>query len=118
MLASDSTLIGNISLNISRQLNLPEPVFLKSIVVIREDDAPSFAEWLPLLSEDEAADIAIIVETNISIARGSDWIRNFRIYANGDLSSSGNPSFFSGDSIAEVPISSDTTQGYRLIVIP
>ena len=118
MLAADSTLIGRISLNISRQLNLPEPVFLKSIVVIREDDALSFAEWLPLLSEDEAADIAIIVETNISIARGSDWIRNFRIYANGDLSSSGNPSFFSGDSIVEVPISSDTTQGYRLIVIP
>lgn len=78
------------------RLGLGDPVALDRIVVVRENEVPSFASWLPGVDAGDASRTAIIVETRSSVAGGAPWIRNYAMYANGNRSRQGEPSVYTG----------------------
>ncbi len=94
-IAGDS-LMAPFAKEMAERLGLGDPVGLDRILVVRENDVPSFAAWLPGVDSLDASRTAVIVETVSSVAGGAPWIRSYAMYANGDRSRQGEPSVYTG----------------------
>ena len=91
---------------------------LDRIITVRETGVAESASWLSSLSEVDAQNTGVIVETRSSVAGGADWIRNYSVFSNGNRADrSGEASGFIGDSLPGLPILRNSSS-YRLIIIP
>jgi hypothetical protein len=102
---------------VAEHLDGMEPTALDRIIVVREGDERLFSSWLSAQEPRNVSRTAVVVETESSVAGGAPWIRNYALFANGDLGESFRNSCFTGDSLEGLPARRDTTT-YRLLVVP
>jgi len=114
--AGDS-LMASFAGETAARLGLGDPIGLDRIIVVRENEVPFFASWLPGLDAGDAARTAVIVETRSSVARGASWIRNYAMYANGNRSRQDEESVYAGLGLEGISASPDPGC-YSLLIVP
>jgi hypothetical protein len=115
-LSSDSVM-AVFARDLSERFGLGEPRGLDRIVIVRETEVPAFAAWLPGVDSADAANTAVIVETNSSVAGGAAWIRGYAMYANGNRARQGEPSSYAGLPLEGLPAGLDPGC-YSLLIAP